>query len=49
MTKIIPLRKVLRASSLPINRMTKQETRRANLERENTEREVKKEFDIRVF
>jgi hypothetical protein len=29
--------------------MAKQETRRANLEREYREREVKKEFDMRVF
>jgi hypothetical protein len=42
MTKIIPLRKVLRASSLPINRMAKQETRRANLEREYRERGKKR-------
>jgi len=49
MTKIIPLKKVLRALSLLIYRMAKQETRRANLERENIERKVKKEFDIRVF
>jgi len=41
MTMIISLRKVIEASSLPINRKAKQEIKGAKLDRENAKREKK--------
>jgi hypothetical protein len=41
MTMIISLRKVIEASSLPINRKAKKEIKGAKLDRENAKREKK--------
>lgn len=44
---IIPPRKLVWASCIPINRLAKQGTVRANLKRENAKREWgKREFDL---